>query len=68
MNLFTSYKEWRMTMIDHAGLTLDQDYCKERLAVLEDKTTKETQTFIKLYGDSYHQQVVAWFHQALSES
>lgn len=55
-------------MIEHAGLTLDQDYCKERLEVLENETLEETQTFIKLYGTAYHQQVISWFTRALSEA
>ena len=68
MNLFTSYQEWRTTMIERAGLTLDRDYCKERLAVLEDESSEETRSFIKSFGATYHQQVVAWFHKALSEA
>ena len=67
MNLFTNYQEWRTTMTERAGLTLDREYCQERLAVLEDETTAETQSFIKSFGASYHKQVVSWFHQALSE-
>ncbi len=55
-------------MIEHAGLTLDQDYCKERLEILENETLEETQTFIKLYGPAYHQQVISWFNKALSEA
>ena len=55
-------------MIEHAGLTLNQDYCKERLTVLENETLEETQTFIELYGASYHQQVISWFNKALSEA
>ena len=67
MNLFTNYQEWRTTMIERAGLTLDAAYCKERLAVLEDMDSAETQSFIKSFGATYHRQVVAWFHKALSE-
>ena len=68
MSIFTSYQEWRTTMIDRAGLTLDEGYCKERLTVLEDETIPETKRFIQTYGATYHKQVIAWFHQALSES
>jgi len=67
-NLFTNYQEWRSTIIDRAGLTLDSDYCKERLAVLEDESSSETLSFIKSFGANYHKQVVSWFHQALSEA
>ena len=68
MNPFTNYQEWRNTMIETAGLTLDRDYCKERLTVLEDETVEETQSFIKIYGTNYHKQGIAWFTQALSEA
>ena len=54
-------------MIGRAKLTLDSDYCTERLAVLEDESAAETQSFIKAYGVDYHKQVVTWFHQTLSE-
>ncbi|MEM9079343.1 MAG: hypothetical protein AAGC74_01485 [Verrucomicrobiota bacterium] len=67
-NLFTSYQQWRTTMIDRAGLTLDRAYCEERLTILEDETNAETRSFIKSFGAPYHKQVVAWFHQALSEA
>ena len=66
-NLFTSYQEWRTTMIERAGLTLDRTFCKERLAVLENESNTETRSFIKSYGATYHKQVVAWFQKALSE-
>lgn len=68
MNLFTSYQQWRSTMIERAGLTLDRNYCQERLAVLEDENADETRSFIKSFGANYHRQVVSWFHQALSEA
>ena len=67
MNIFTSYQEWRKTMIEHASLTLDRDYCTERLAILENENLSETRSFIKMYGATYHKQVIAWFNQALSE-
>lgn len=67
-NLFTNYQEWRNTMIDRAGLTLDRDFCEKRLTILEDKDNPETKSFIKSFGATYHQQVVAWFHKALSEA
>ena len=54
-------------MIERAKLTLDSDYCTERLAVLEDESAAEIQPFIKAYGADYHKQVVTWFHQTLSE-
>ena len=49
MSDFKNYEDWRMTMIKHAGLTLDQDYCKERIKVLW-MINEETRTFIKHYG------------------
>lgn len=64
---FSSYTEWRTTMTERAGLTLDRAFCEERLAVLEDENNAETRSFIKSYGATYHQQVVAWFQRVLSE-
>ncbi|MBK1834861.1 hypothetical protein [Roseibacillus ishigakijimensis] len=42
-------------------------FCEERLAVLEDETVAETRAFIQSFGAPYHQQVVTWFRQALTE-
>lgn len=67
-HLFTSYQEWRSTMIEQARLTLDDNYCKQRLAVLEDENSAETKAFIDSFGAAYHKQVIAWFQQALSEA
>ena len=55
-------------MIEHASLTLDRDYCTERLAILENENLSETRSFINMYGATYHKQVIAWFNQALSEA
>jgi len=68
MDLFTTYQVWRTTMEKRAGLTLDTDYCNERIAVLEDEDSTETKLFIKSYGADYHRQVISWFQQALSET
>ena len=68
MSLFTNYNDWRNTMIERAGLTLDRDYSKEPLSVLEDENVEEPRSFIKLYGADYHRKVVGWFQQALSEA
>ncbi|MDP0491034.1 MAG: hypothetical protein Q7Q71_08305 [Verrucomicrobiota bacterium JB023] len=67
MTLFNSYQEWRTTITERAGLTLDREFCQGRLEVLEDESSPETQSFIKSFGAAYHQEVVAWFHKALSE-
>ena len=68
MNLFTNYNDWRNTMIEHAGLTLDHKYCTERIAALQDKGNASTASFLKAYGANYRDQVIAWFQQALSEN
>ena len=67
MSLFTNYDEWRNTMIERAGLTLDHDYCTERIAALQDEDNSHTKSFLKSYGATYRDQVVTWFQQALSE-
>jgi len=67
MSLFTNYNEWRTTMIERAGLTLDRDYCEERIAALQDESIPQTRSFLDAYGPNYRDQVLAWFQQALSE-
>jgi hypothetical protein len=67
MKTFTSFEEWRTAMIERARLTLDRDYCQERIDILGDETLPETKLFIKVYGITYHKQVFSWFQKALSQ-
>lgn len=64
---FSSYNEWRTTMIERDGLTIDRASCGARHTALEDVDIAETKLFIQSYGAKYQQQVVAWPQKTPSE-
>ena len=67
-NIFKNYDEWRSTMTDCAGLTLDRSYCEERIAALADENIPTTKSFLVAYGSDYRDLVVSWFTRALKEA
>jgi hypothetical protein len=67
--LFPSdYTSWRYCIEVKCGLALTPEFLRERIAVLSDRQHNETQRFIKLYGESYREQVLAWFQRAAAEA
>lgn len=64
---YESYSHWRTMMTETAGLTLDADYCKERISVLTREKDASTVAFINLYGAKHRDQIVRWFEKALAE-
>lgn len=67
MDKLTNYKDWRYAIVDMGGFTLDQAYCEERIATLENDNDKGTQAFLNAYGAEYRDKVILWFKQALEE-
>ncbi len=65
---FQSYHEWHAAITGPCGITLDHDYCEQRIAALHDKKAPGTMAFLDAYGSEYRDQVVAWFRQALSQA
>ena len=60
--LFPSgYASWRFCIEFKCGLALTPEFVKARIAVLGDPRHEESQRFRKLYGKTYHDQVLAWF-------
>ena len=61
---FTSYEEWHSALSNVAGITLSEEYCAERVRVLENTSDSSTKDFIKLYGIAYRDKVIDWFKRA----
>ena len=59
------YSSWRHCIEVECGIPLSPDYVAKRIAILGDSTHKETVRFAKLYGDDWHQQVLAWFQRSV---
>ena len=69
MELFPSdYASWRYCIEVKCGLALTPEFLKARIAVLGDPRHEESQRFARLYGESYRQQVLDWFHRAAAET
>ena len=61
------YASWRYCIEVKCGLALTPDFLQARIAVLGDLHHEESQRFVKLYGEPYQEQVLAWFQRAASE-
>lgn len=62
-----NYDEWRHCITVKCGIPLTPEYIAERINSLQDGTDFRTRQFLEIYGQQYHQQVLAWFHQAEQE-
>lgn len=67
MKFFNTYQEWRAAITGPCGLTLDRDYCEQRIAALQDEKAPGTRPFLEAYGSDYRDQVITWFQQALAD-
>jgi hypothetical protein len=56
-----TYEEWKRCIEEDCGINLTKEFASKRLAVLNDKTHKETQNFLGLYGESHLQNLINWF-------
>lgn len=59
-----NYEQWYHCITVECGISLTPDFINERIVSLQDENTFKTKQFIQLYGPQFHQQVLAWFHQA----
>ena len=59
-----NYEEWRHSIVIEGGLELSPSFIEQRISSLQNSKEKHTQQFIKLYGQEYHQKVLAWFIQS----
>jgi hypothetical protein len=62
-----NYHEWRDCITVACDLDLTPSYIARRLETLKNERLKETQTFIKRYGEMHWKNVLAWFAQAQRE-
>ena len=62
-----NYQDWRHCITVKCGIPLTQTYVEERLRSFENKNSESTKRFIKLYGEEYTDQVIAWFNLAKHE-
>jgi len=64
----SSYESWRYCIESKCGVPLTPQFLQARIAILSDPGHEETRRFANLYGKPYHEQVLAWFQRAASES
>ncbi len=60
----TNYNEWHHCITVECGLTLTPEYISERITALQSDKDEHTRQFVRLYGEPYRQQVLAWFEHA----
>ena len=62
------YKSWRYCIEIKCSLALTPEFLQARIAILGDPHHEESQRFARLYGESYREQVLAWFQRAEAET
>lgn len=62
-----SYDEWVNCITISCKIDLTIPYINERLDALRDSSNAHTKRYTQLYGESYLEQVIGWFEQALSD-
>jgi hypothetical protein len=63
----STYQEWLHCITRDCGIELTPSFIERRLAELRDNRHPKTLEFIRLYGERYTQQVIAWFEQAQND-
>jgi len=63
----SDYPSWRYCIEVKCGLALTSEFLQARIAVLGDPRHEDSQRFAKLYGETYREQVLAWFQWAAAE-
>jgi hypothetical protein len=58
-------EEWRHCIEQWCRIELTPAFVQARIEALENPHDEQTQRFIECYGHQHHQQVLAWFKQAL---
>ncbi len=66
MELLKNYQDWHHAITEVGGIPLTTEFCTERIEALQNDDDPGTQSFVKLYGATYRDQVIQWFQQALS--
>jgi hypothetical protein len=67
MQLPYTYAAWKSCITQSCGIPLTTVFLHDRLEKLTDRQDAHTRDYIVLYGETYHQQVIGWFRQALME-
>ncbi len=63
-----NYNDWQHCITVDCKIEMTPQYVAERLKILSDERHDETKNFVKLYGQTHCQNVVAWFRQFQSLS
>lgn len=61
------YADWRHCIEVDCGLWLDSAFIQLRLVALQNSDDPHTQQFVRRWGESHRQRVIAWFRQAHDE-
>lgn len=64
----SNFAEWRHCITVECGISLTPSYIEKRIQALQSEKDEHTRQFVRLYGEQYKQQVVAWFERAKAEA
>ncbi|MEM1324430.1 MAG: hypothetical protein AAGI23_00670 [Bacteroidota bacterium] len=55
-----NYEEWKNCIVHDCGINLTKEFAQSRLKVYENRKNRETREFVRLYGESYLNNVIYW--------
>lgn len=62
-----NYQAWRHCIEHWCGIPLTREFIEQRLQELSRPEDEHTKKFIESYGQAHHEQVTAWFNEALND-
>lgn len=62
-----NYEDWKHCITEKCGIPLTKAFIEERLNSFQDVNSNYTKKFIRIYGESYTGQIIAWFNLAKHE-
>lgn len=60
-----THEAWRRCIERDCGLELTPEFCRARIAALQDLGDRHTARFTELFGDERRRRTIAWFEQAI---
>jgi hypothetical protein len=58
-----TFSDWKNCIVNDCKIKLTKDFANERLAIYTNRQHIETKTFISLYGEQHHTNIVNWLEK-----
>ena len=62
-----TYQQWYDCITQECGITLTEEFIRERLSTLGNAAHQETRRFVAVYGQPHLRAILQWYQQAAGE-